>query len=287
MRVRNGTDPGSSPLTRGKRAALDLLDCLQGLIPAHAGKTTPSVWPPLPAWAHPRSRGENGLQHAEVTLQEGSSPLTRGKRQGTTYNLPNYGLIPAHAGKTHVELIDLEAGEAHPRSRGENSVPMPVAVRCRGSSPLTRGKRGRGAAWAGRHGLIPAHAGKTHPTQHQRRTVWAHPRSRGENLTGAEDQLVSLGSSPLTRGKLAFQSVPCGECGLIPAHAGKTRRICGTATPKWAHPRSRGENATSGSSWGLGVGSSPLTRGKLDQRRPTQGLGGLIPAHAGKTRSAV
>ena len=59
MRVRNGTDPGSSPLTRGKRAALDLLDCLQGLIPAHAGKTTSSSLSPSSRKAHPRSRGEN------------------------------------------------------------------------------------------------------------------------------------------------------------------------------------------------------------------------------------
>ena len=50
----------------------------------------------------------------------------------------------------------------------------------------------------------------------------AHPRSRGENLTGAEDQLVSLGSSPLTRGKRRqHQNVGPGVR-LIPAHAGKT-----------------------------------------------------------------
>ena len=52
-----------------------------------------------------------------------------------------------------------------------------------------------------------------------------------------------------------------------------------------AHPRSRGENATS-AGWLVGVwGSSPLTRGKpLASARREPGRG-LIPAHAGKTWS--
>ena len=50
---------GSSPLTRGKRLALQALTAEIGLIPAHAGKTALSwVWRST-GWAHPRSRGEN------------------------------------------------------------------------------------------------------------------------------------------------------------------------------------------------------------------------------------
>ena len=52
-------DAGSSPLTRGKLTPVDLGDVAEGLIPAHAGKTTVArTWPPPPP-AHPRSRGEN------------------------------------------------------------------------------------------------------------------------------------------------------------------------------------------------------------------------------------
>ena len=54
-----------------------------------------------------------------------------------------------------------------------------------------------------------------------------------------------------------------------------------------AHPRSRGENK-------LGVphdrwhrGSSPLTRGKLEEARADLAQSGLIPAHAGKTASRI
>ena len=50
-----------------------------------------------------------------------------------------------------------------------------------------------------------------------------------------------------------------------------------------AHPRSRGENLASLSALIMVPGSSPLTRGKLDNRGALGGVSGLIPAHAGKT----
>ena len=53
-----------------------------------------------------------------------------------------------------------------------------------------------------------------------------------------------------------------------------------------AHPRSRGENHGVQSRIVNQTGSSPLTRGKLVQVTGQAVGGGLIPAHAGKTRSA-
>ena len=95
--------------------------------------------------------------------------------------------------------------------------------------------------------------------------------------------LASAGSSPLTRGKP--QRYYRGDLlpRLIPAHAGKTYGSHTRTVPSWAHPRSRGENASIDAKAAELGGSSPLTRGK-------RGLGGvpgvvdrLIPAHAGKT----
>ena len=92
-----------------------------------------------------------------------------------------------------------------------------------------------------------------------------------------------LGSSPLTRGKPSVFPCTGHQCGLIPAHAGKTssRQSCNCQAS--AHPRSRGENSkTCVACLSLG-GSSPLTRGK---HLPAHGVpphAGLIPAHAGKT----
>ena len=49
---------------------------------------------------------------------------------------------------------------------------------------------------------------------------------------------------------------------LIPAHAGKTRRLSRWAARIWAHPRSRGENFPKRIGSWAESGSSPLTRGK-------------------------
>ena len=115
----------------------------------------------------------------------------------------------------------------------------------------------------------------------------AHPRSRGENESGSAVSESMLGSSPLTRGKPA--SVLRTTClrGLIPAHAGKTRRAGMRASPSGAHPRSRGENDAGAPHQRARLGSSPLTRGKQALVRGSLEVGGLIPAHAGKTPDAL
>ena len=96
-------------------------------------------------------------------VKPGSSPLTRGKRQGTWLQDNVHGLIPAHAGKTASTLTWPSSDSAHPRSRGENFLIVNVERKVDGSSPLTRGKRFAGAGTATDAGLIPAHAGKTRP----------------------------------------------------------------------------------------------------------------------------
>ena len=111
----------------------------------------------------------------------------------------------------------------------------------------------------------------------------AHPRSRGENRETGRIRVRSLGSSPLTRGKLPPRSARGRRRGLIPAHAGKTcfRRSVWRRGP--AHPRSRGENLFSPFSLATRAGSSPLTRGKRVILRAAALVTRLIPAHAGKT----
>ena len=152
-----------------------------------------------------------------------------------------------------------------------------------GSSPLTRGKPGRGPIGIVRGGLIPAHAGKTFafvlPTCQAR----AHPRSRGENSAVQFVPSVPMGSSPLTRGKPLAYKRKHAFCGLIPAHAGKTLIDSTSASSARAHPRSRGENTTHNQGAITRAGSSPLTRGKPSTVAHDTNNRGLIPAHAGKT----
>ena len=94
------TAPGSSPLTRGKRVGGETDCSALGLIPAHAGKTGGGASLVWVSGAHPRSRGENARQARKRDRGRGSSPLTRGKREGQRVLRVVQRLIPAHAGKT-------------------------------------------------------------------------------------------------------------------------------------------------------------------------------------------
>ena len=177
--------------------------------------------------------------------------------------MPVQGLIPAHAGKTFDALDDEDEDD--------------------GSSPLTRGKQVLFLHAVGRERLIPAHAGKTCTRCGARRATRAHPRSRGENQVMVMTRVCRVGSSPLTRGKRPLRDRDRAKGGLIPAHAGKTRRPQGCGRTREAHPRSRGENVRRLWRRGRRWGSSPLTRGK-PLTHPLKGRNnGLIPAHAGKT----
>ena len=111
----------------------------------------------------------------------------------------------------------------------------------------------------------------------------AHPRSRGENGADHRPGSPTTGSSPLTRGKRIADTCRKGDQGLIPAHAGKTYTQPERKHEDAAHPRSRGENAWKPRGVAVSYGSSPLTRGKLDDDVRHGEKPRLIPAHAGKT----
>ena len=145
-----------------------------------------------------------------------------------------------------------------------------------GSSPLTRGKRsglGGGADRAGKTRLRASWAWRT----------WAHPRLRGENPIIVACRLPAAGSSPLTQGKPMPFIGNSHPKGIIPAHAGKTRRKPVQHDRHRDHPRSRGENVWRLGCGAVGAGSSPLTRGKHAPVWSAHAGHGLIPARAWKT----
>ena len=264
-RFRCGIDApldGSSPLTRGKRGRVDGPRRSGRLIPAHAGKTNFEANAAVDCAAHPRSRGENESATRAGFPSFGSSPLTRGKRGHVARAAGEERLIPAHAGKTRGSPSPRRWREAHPRSRGENPPVTRRSGRCRGSSPLTRGKLCAADRRKKRARLIPAHAGKTHGRGLSLARQAAHPRSRGENSFRCFRSFFSLGSSPLTRGKPLRRRTLRSWLRLIPAHAGKTVWCASPPFLLQAHPRSRGENGMTASVTRLASGSSPLTRGK-------------------------
>ena len=153
------------------------------------------------------------------------------------------------------------AKSAHPRSRGEHDTSQVTDMPSMGSSPLTRGAPRPDCEARHQNGLIPAHAGSTLACTLLLLTVRAHPRSRGEHASLYAAIANGTGSSPLTRGARFDSLEDEYDYGLIPAHAGSTRRGRHRRTLWAAHPRSRGEHSVRATLNTVSPGSSPLTRG--------------------------
>ena len=133
--------------------------------------------------------------------------------------------------------------------------------------------------------LIPAHAGKTSRNTSRASNARAHPRACGENQRASSSGTARGGSSPRMRGKRYVNISVCKPARLIPAHAGKTRIGEAIHSSGRAHPRACGENPRP--MWiGIRVlGSSPRMRGKREPGGRSPVDTGLIPAHAGKTKT--
>ena len=176
-------------------------------------------------------------------VDNGSSPLTRGKPSVREICQACFRLIPAHAGKTTVRRARFPPRTAHPRSHGENEEFASCLDEVTGSSPLTRGKLAPAGSPRPKRRLIPAHAGKTAAVISPPTSWSAHPRSRGENFPLKSRFFCLAGSSPLTRGKHNKGAITRAFLRLIPAHAGKTHWLFRLPIHIEAHPRSRGENS--------------------------------------------
>ena len=112
---------GSSPHTRGARAARRRGRRPARIIPAYAGSTKGSI--PVPCW------------------RRGSSPHTRGARRRSGIPPPKRRIIPAYAGSTGLSWSRKSSGPDHPRIRGEHLYGAGRLVIGGGSSPHTRGAR--------------------------------------------------------------------------------------------------------------------------------------------------
>ena len=175
---------GSSPRGRGKLKEQMREVADQRLIPAWAGKTSPTCNATPTTWAHPRVGGENGGSSVRQSGHGGSSPRGRGKQDRGDSAIVRGGLIPAWAGKTFIwSAPDLKTA-AHPRVGGENHRMKSVAASLMGSSPRGRGKQWSPHTTPARGGLIPAWAGKTFGRAAAPFLRAAHPRVGGENMVG-------------------------------------------------------------------------------------------------------
>ena len=94
-----------------------------------------------------------------------------------------------------------------------------------------------------------------------------------------------VGSSPLTRGKVSAVLPEASQAGIIPAYAGKSNLLPVARQGGRDHPRLRGEKLIQAAFIISDVGSSPLTRGKVDPPPSPPSEEGIIPAYAGKSIS--
>jgi len=219
--------------------------------------------------------------------RNGSSPRTRGTLSFADLRRPRRRFIPAHAGNTASLLAASRPAAVHPRARGEHRLELGELKLSGGSSPRTRGTP---LGVLGTHTgvrFIPAHAGNTGPWYYGGSDNTVHPRARGEHSSARKRSRTIAGSSPRTRGTQISPSRSRSRIRFIPAHAGNTvamnRRPCSSSV----HPRARGEHMAAEPFLAPFGGSSPRTRGTLEQVPSRKLAQRFIPAHAGNTLLAL
>ena len=274
---------GSSPHTRGAQADQRQNRELARIIPAYAGSTLGCGPPGCSGWDHPRIRGEHSLSLLGFTIALGSSPHTRGAQVHYGASGRHGRIIPAYAGSTLAVLHEEVRARDHPRIRGEHPARGRAGGQFGGSSPHTRGARGRPAPRPARPGIIPAYAGSTRPAPRPMGLTMDHPRIRGEHRRDRRGATSATGSSPHTRGAPPSTGNVLPRPGIIPAYAGSTGSGAGRRARAGDHPRIRGEHFQEVVRGSVALGSSPHTRGAPPQQQGSSAGTRIIPAYAGST----
>ena len=276
--------PGSSPHTRG--APLN------------------SKFPSGLCRDHPRIRGEHDTKPPARAGCRGSSPHTRGAPVRRHPAWREVRIIPAYAGSTGHDTSRSTKGQDHPRIRGEHSSPISESSSRRGSSPHTRGARGRSRPSPCPPRIIPAYAGSTTRIADLLRDSGDHPRIRGEHPSIIDASVVVAWIIPAYAGSTRpGGSWPAGRpdhprirgehvldpraSWLTPGSSPHTRGARRHAPPhrrrRWDHPRIRGEHHAFLERHREARGSSPHTRGARESFRQRREDPGIIPAYAGST----
>ncbi len=212
-----------------------------GIIPAHAGNSCGAcVWA-VGSKDHPRACGEQLITTAVEKQILGSSPRMRGTGTPPERGSKQYGIIPAHAGNSKALVLRFSQGRDHPRACGEQTSYHLYSVLFWGSSPRMRGTEDKIQGVHQPEGIIPAHAGNrwslVHTTSHAR----DHPRACGEQPIALRLSTAGLGSSPRMRGTEDTKMLYWQGTGIIPAHAGNSRKGKAALWDCRDHPRACGE----------------------------------------------
>ena len=152
-----------------------------GIIPACAGSTKWTCSKPCATRDHPRMCGEHTRCVWPASSHHGSSPHVRGALHLWPDSIVREGIIPACAGSTCVNAINVPPLWDHPRMCGEHISPDAVNRFGPGSSPHVRGAPSFVREHCGVWGIIPACAGSTPIVRHTPTHTRDHPRMCGEH----------------------------------------------------------------------------------------------------------
>ena len=216
---------------------------------------------------HPRLRGELICETGKYSLEDGSSPLTRGTQLAIRQRERGRRFIPAYAGNSRVRESLLFDSAVHPRLRGELKVKVKKVFILLGSSPLTRGTHQSIDEVRVNARFIPAYAGNSVCVRHQRPFTTVHPRLRGE----------------LFRFDIANRDT----LRFIPAYAGNSEWRLRSRLLQPVHPRLRGELIQQTDDENSTGGSSPLTRGTRNAVALIVFFARFIPAYAGNSSPGI
>ena len=191
---------GSSSRMRGTPPPRFQFQCLQRIIPAHAGNSPCSHVRALGRSDHPRACGKLNVTVFPVPVGAGSSSRMRGTPPPRFQFQCLQRIIPAHAGNSAPGSRSSGLPTDHPRACGELEGAADVAAPEPGSSPRMRGTLyalHEGRSW---RRIIPAHAGNSCCGRHLRTCTPDHPRACGELEYTLLTFCTASGSSPRMRG---------------------------------------------------------------------------------------
>ena len=193
-----------------------------GIIPAHAGLTSPAGSAQPGRRDHPRACGAHICCRVGLGHVLGSSPRMRGSP--IPIQAPPYvnGIIPAHAGLTEYFAFSRRRHGDHPRACGAHASSRYSRLTRQGSSPRMRGSRSAFGVACAAGGIIPAHAGLTLVEGINFSDSWDHPRACGAHQRHCCNACVLPGSSPRMRGSQTHNIDGHFGARIIPAHAGLT-----------------------------------------------------------------
>ena len=192
----------------------------------------------------------------------GPSPRGRGNHTAAADIRLLAWSIPAWAGKPRRGDGRGVDQRVHPRVGGETCGKQDIYRADQGPSP-----RGRGNPTS---------------TKSETHRPGVHPRVGGETSRSRRAAVFCWGPSPRGRGNPPRNTSPCVHRRSIPAWAGKPGAVRLSWPRTWVHPRVGGETHDHARHQAAQVGPSPRGRGNPGRAATGRGIGGSIPAWAGK-----